>query len=677
MNPCGPGRAAVSRRRTWATGVGLFVGTLTLLLATLDMGFTRDESFYFRYAGDYQKWFVSIEQADTTPDEQAARERVFSRKGVLGAWSGNFEHPPLMKTAFGFSWRIFARKDRPVARFEQQGTGVRAQVSAASHNGFAVGAGVVLLAPRRIDQAPDHPDRILLNGVVADRRGRHAQVYFSDQRAKRLTTLCRARAGDMDAHSAPLMTGCEVREDRLLARMSESTALRLPGLVTGALAVVLTFLLGLELFGYFAGLFGALAFLFVPRHFFHAHLCCFDMPIVAATLAVLYAFWRARTDRRWALAAAVLWGVALLTKLNAFFLPVPLVMYWLWVGRDRIGLRLKLAGRFRPRLTLPSLPLAFLAMPVVGIPMLFVYWPKLWFDSMRAFRDYVGFHMHHAHYMQWYFGDPLQVPPFPVDLPFVMTAATVPLVFLALVLVGVLMAAPPSGWGTWLRGWGQRRPVTDNERRMVFALALGLFPIVLIALPSTPIFGGVKHWMTGMPLLLIVAGFGLQQALRGLRLPRPAWAVVLVLVLAQPVRASIEATPYGTGYYAPTLVGGVQGAADKQMMRMYWGHTTRQTFDWLNRVAPKNAKVFFQNTTRDAYVVYKRDGLLRGDIRYARTPSQAAIALIEPQKAFAKLDVEVRERMGVAGPVRTVAWRGVPYLYVYAREGVLPPKISR
>ena len=69
---------------------------------------------------------------------------------------------------------------------------------------------------------------------------------------------------------------------------------------------------------------------------------------IAATLAVLYAFWRARTDRRWALATGVLWGVALLTKLNAFFMPFPLVLYWLWTGRDRVRLRLREAGRWRP-----------------------------------------------------------------------------------------------------------------------------------------------------------------------------------------------------------------------------------------------------------------------------------------------------------------------------------------
>ena len=57
-----------------------------------------------------------------------------------------------------------------------------------------------------------------------------------------------------------------------------------------------------------------------------------------------------------------------------------------------------------------------LVMPVVAFPMLFVFWPKLWFDPYRAVADYFQFHLQHDHYMQWYFGQPLEVPPFPVAL---------------------------------------------------------------------------------------------------------------------------------------------------------------------------------------------------------------------------------------------------------------------
>ncbi|TNF29071.1 MAG: phospholipid carrier-dependent glycosyltransferase [Deltaproteobacteria bacterium] len=670
--------APLSPRRVRLVAAGLFVGTVAILLATLDMGYTRDESFYFRYAMSYQEWFVQVEEADG-PE---AVERVFSRDPVVTTWIGNFEHPPLMKTLFGLSWRALARKDRDAndVRKARGGSEGMFRVAANPADGFAVGARVALLAPLGVAQRPTDPARQLATGVVTERHRHDAIVRLDDDAdVGAAVEACRVRAGDRedggDAKKASVdlpsrwVTGCQAREERTLDVLSEATAMRLPALVFSGLAVMLTFLLGVELFGWLAGLFGAVAFLFVPRHFFHAHMCAFDMPIVAATLGTLYAFWRARDDRRWALAAGFAWGVALLTKHNAFFIPFALVLWWLWTGRD--GVRFGRRGRFGIDVSLPPLPMAFLVMPVIALPMLFSFWPKLWYDPMRAIRDYFAFHLDHEHYMQWFFGQPLQVPPFPVRFPFVLTAETVPLVFLALGVIGFLLVAPPSGWGIWLRGVLRRRPVTERERAVAYALFNGLVPIAVIALPSTPIFGGIKHWMTGMPLLLLLAGYGLQQVVRALPAPRLAGALVAVAIFAQPVTASIDSAPYGTGYYNALVAGGIQGAADKQMMRMFWGHTTLQSFDWLNRFAPRNARVFFQNTTWDAYAMYQREGLLRSDIRYANNANGAQIALIEPQKAFAELDLDVRKTFGVAGPYREVRYYGVPFLEIYVRPELL------
>ena len=43
------------------------------------------------------------------------------------------------------------------------------------------------------------------------------------------------------------------------------------------------------------------------------------------------------------------------------------------------------------------------------------------------------------------------------------------------------------------------------------------------------------------------------------------------------------------------------------------------------------------------------------------------MALVEPQKAFAELDIEVRRALGVAGPAHVVTFQGVPMLRVYVR----------
>jgi hypothetical protein len=636
--------------------IGLVVLTCSSLMMTNDMGFTRDESFYFRYGRQYAEWFQALEDAQTL---EAAQE-VMSRREVVSTWIGNFEHPPMMKSAFGAAWRHLAYKDRRLVVLGQQAEheSTRLKVTGlAASDGFRVNATVAVLAPLEIGQSPTDPERRMAQGRVIERHNREALIHVDGAPSERFGR-CNSRTAN-----ALTMTGCQAREQRLLAVFDEATAMRVPGILATALAVLFTFLLGVSTIGWFGGLFGAVAFLFCPRHFFHGHLIAFDMGIVAAMMATLYCFWRSRSDRRWALLTGVAWGCALLIKHNAFFMPVPLLLFWLWSARSDAAVSL------RPfRLRLPRLPLALLVMPVVALPMLFVFWPKLWFDPYRAVSDYFQFHLKHDHYMQWYFGQPLEVPPFPWAFPFVMTAWTLPEVFSILIVVGIALWARRA-----LRGG-------DPRHSLAFLLFNGLAPVLLIALPSTPIFGGIKHWMTGMPLLFLCAGFAADRLCRAtvFTLPwpalRPLGASVLIgLLFVGPVRASIEAAAFGTAYYNPLVAGGARGAADSQLTRLYWGHTSRQALEWLNSNAPNNASVFFQNTTRDAYDMYRRVGLLRHDIRFHSDEVGATIALVEPQKAFEELDRRVREDFGVAGPAWVVRYQGVPMLRVYRREDRPPP----
>lgn len=689
------GLPALPTRTRAGVAAALFIGTVAVLLATLDMGYTRDESFYFRYGMSYQEWFVSVEDA---PDA-AAVHQAFSRDPVIRTWAGNFEHPPLMKALFGLSWRALARKDRDLAVAPRPGAAATLRVETAPAEGFAVGAEVDLLRPLHVGESPTGPGRVIGRARVTERTPRSAVLELTSGEPAALRELCRARPGDgapevhaprprlapgaaddggvegvdgpgaasAGAPAGVVMTTCQAREVRALTVLDEATAMRLPALLTSGLAVSLTFLLGCELFGWIAGLFGALAFLFIPRDFFHAHLTCFDMPIVALTLLTLYAFWRSLDDRRWALGAGLAWGLALLTKHNAFFIPVGLLIFWLWAGRDRLRL-----GRdgLRLHLALPPLPLALLTMPLVGLPLWFSYWPKLWYDPMRAVRDYFAFHLEHEHYMQWYFGTPLAQPPFPVSYPFAMTGLTVPEAFLILFFAGVICLAPLGSLRLWWTALRAHIAPTFRERATVFALLNGLLPIMLIALPSTPIFGGIKHWMTGMPFIMLIAGYAFQSMVMALPWHRLTAPLLGGLLLAQPVAASVAMAWAGTGYYNELAMGGLQGAAQHKMMRMYWGFTSLQALPWLNAHAPRNARVWFQDTTWDAYAMYQRMGLLRGDIRYHNGPEGAQIALTEPHKALHEHDITLHRDMDVVGPYAEVARDGVSFLDVYVRPDV-------
>ena len=83
-------------------GGSLAVAYLAVLLGTAaDIGFARDEGFYFTAADRYQQWFDILFKK---PAEAMKKEVVESH------WDMNAEHPPLAKVAFGLSNRLFNHK---------------------------------------------------------------------------------------------------------------------------------------------------------------------------------------------------------------------------------------------------------------------------------------------------------------------------------------------------------------------------------------------------------------------------------------------------------------------------------------------------------------------------------------------------------------------------------------
>jgi 4-amino-4-deoxy-L-arabinose transferase-like glycosyltransferase len=80
-------------------GLLLAAAFLAVLLATAgDVGFARDEGFYFQAARDYQRWF------DLLADDPG---RAIGADAVAAHWRTNSEHPALMKILFGLSHRVF------------------------------------------------------------------------------------------------------------------------------------------------------------------------------------------------------------------------------------------------------------------------------------------------------------------------------------------------------------------------------------------------------------------------------------------------------------------------------------------------------------------------------------------------------------------------------------------
>lgn len=732
--------APPSRLPDFAIACALWIASTLVIVTTNDMGFVRDEAFYFGHAEGYQNWFVKLEAGGDK------RQQALTRQEISDTWRANAEHPPLDKLMFGWSWRLLGRKLRPAERTRDQAGQLVVEVAdLGPAHGFETGADVVLLRPQLVDGPSSPEGRPIALGKVMERTDSKAVVQLSTDgsRLAQLLRLCQPAGPSADGKGPIRRTGCEVLERRVLYVLSESNAMRLPGALFGGMVVALIFLCGRL---WFAGrmtaagtgrlerpfaVLAAVGYLCIPQAFWHAHLCTFDTTITALLLATTVAWHRSLTSRPWIWVAAVLWGFALLAKHNALFLPLPLLAHWLvnaglerrivahWpAGNMRIvggtllaiglgtaasllhplvgaGCMMVVLAAAGLRLELPPVPAVFLTMLAIGPAMLIVGWPLLWHDTFDNLLRWVEFHLHHEHYMQSYFGQVLQYPPFPPQFAWVMTALTWPLTLLVPVALGLLavylprkVQIPPpvldvERHDAWLFADREDDRGRSAELRSWDRLVLlsAVWPLLLISMPGTPIFGGTKHWMPAFPFLLLIGARGVQAVWRTLAAryhdvlgdPRPvatvaAWALALVL-LAPAAWATSATYKHGAAYYNE-LVGGVSGAAQAGMQRQFWGGSTREGLEVVNRRAPQGASIWFHKAAWGSYQMYVREGWFRHDLRYSAEPAGTQMGLYHHQKDHDDYETDLMRQYRWRAPVYQYAIDGAPILSVYERPVV-------
>lgn len=84
----------------WTIPAVLLAIAYFFLLAATDVGFPRDEGFYFSAAEQYSRWLDDLFEDPSN---------AFRKETVDRRFAANPEHPALPKFLFGLSWRVFGR----------------------------------------------------------------------------------------------------------------------------------------------------------------------------------------------------------------------------------------------------------------------------------------------------------------------------------------------------------------------------------------------------------------------------------------------------------------------------------------------------------------------------------------------------------------------------------------
>ncbi len=348
---------------------------------------------------------------------------------------------------------------------------------------------------------------------------------------------------------------------KLLVGLSQAVFARgAPDILSSRLAVALVFGLLVELvfrFGgrVFSGLTGVVAagsLLCMPRVFGHAHLATLDLTMAATWLlsVVTFALAVERGGWRWGLVSGLCFGLALLTKVNAVFLPLALAGWGIGFHRRRavVPLALTLVG---------------------GVAVFFLCWPWLWPAPLARTWAYLRPTWRVVIPVQ-YFGR-VYAEQAPFHYPIVMTAVTIPVGVLFLAVMGLVRAV---------------RKFREEPMLALLAInvAVAIGPFLL---PWLPKYDGVRLWLPAFPFLALLAGVGGAQcwgwvASRSRGRPWRPLFVTAVFFLTQ-VGAVAWFRPCYLSYYN-ALVGGLWGAQRLGLETTYWHDAVnRPLFRWLNR----------------------------------------------------------------------------------------------
>ncbi|HNN95301.1 MAG TPA: glycosyltransferase family 39 protein [Pseudomonadota bacterium] len=163
-------------------------------------------------------------------------------------------------------------------------------------------------------------------------------------------------------------------------------------------------------------------------------------------------------------------------------------------------------------------------------------------------------------------------------------------------------------------------------------------------------------------------------ALRPLSPRGVRWAAALLALLVT-MPAAIEVArshPYALTHYN-ALAGGPRGAADLGMNRHFWGYAVRGLYPTLNAEARPQASIYFHDANWNMLQMSMKDGLLRRDLRDSGMEEPgvraADLGLVLHERHFNKYEYWLWDAFGSTRPLSVITHEGVPVATLYARPG--------
>jgi len=403
-----------------------------------------------------------------------------------------------------------------------------------------------------------------------------------------------------------------------------------------------------ELYGSKIALIIVLSFFFLPRIFFHSHLAALDYPVTALWFLVIYSFWKGRNGGwKWVVLASVILGLALLTKLSAVFLYIPVILCWLiFYGDQKRSISVR-----KGNVSLNQIGSGFSGLlPMFIIPpvVFFAFWPWLWKHTIERVTQLFLFHLNHFEIPVFYLGEQYVIAPWHYAL--VLMVMTIPFIILTPFVFGIFSIGS-----------------IDQKKTNGFVLFNAFFPIVLISLPWVPKYDGVRLFLPAFPFVCMISGLGVKYIYEKLKNTKQIKCFIscyLLLFLLSIYFSVVKIHPLQSSYFNE-LAGGIDGASEKGFEHEYWGNAYLNTLEWLNLNSDNSFWLCMTTIDPKAYfpfAFYKDIGLLNKDVGFTSKDKADYAILLVRQGLF---DQEMWEYFLTQDPVFSVKKSNTPLINIY------------
>lgn len=215
-------------------------------------------------------------------------------------------------------------------------------------------------------------------------------------------------------------------------------------------------------------------------------------------------------------------------------------------------------------------------------------------------------------------------------------------------------------YGAWL---SSSTPIFGGTKHWMTA-----YPFIAL-FAGAAFSAAVRRARVGLRALLLVrrgSGARAGVATRAAALARGPLVPALLgaAVVAAPIAETLHAHPWALSSYTP-LVGGAPGAANLGLNRTFWGYTTGAVVAYLNEHVPPRGTVYIHDTAGPAWEMLLRDGRLRKDIRGVGAVAGADFALYHHEKHMLGQAYQAWVAFGTTSPDHIAGPDGVPVILVY------------